>query len=89
MPYITQETRNSVELLADEYGLDYAAPNSGCLNYCISRLLNSYLKMHGKTYSTMNDIVGVLECSKMEFYRRIASEHEDKKIIENGDVYHE
>lgn len=31
-------------------------------------------------------MVGVLECAKLEAYRRIASPHEDKKIDENGDV---
>lgn len=28
----------------------------------------------------------MLECCKQELYRRLLSIHEDKKIIENGDV---
>jgi len=31
--------------------------------------------------------VGVLECAKMELYRRVAAPYEDKKKEENGDVY--
>jgi hypothetical protein len=42
---------------------------------------------HGQSYSIINDIVGVLECAKMEFYRRVAVPYEDKKRTENGDVY--
>jgi len=31
--------------------------------------------------------VGVLECAKLELYRRIAAPYEDEKIVETGDVY--
>ena len=31
-------------------------------------------------------IIGALECIKMELYRRGVSEYEDKKILENGDI---
>ena len=30
--------------------------------------------------------MGVLECCKLEFYRRVAAPYEDIKIEENGDV---
>ena len=38
-------------------------------------------------YSEINSVIGVLECAKMELYRRIAAPYEDKKCEENGDVY--
>ncbi len=38
------------------------------------------------TYGDHNEIVGILECAKMEFYRRMTAPYEDKKIKENGDV---
>jgi hypothetical protein len=41
----------------------------------------------GLSYQTINDIVGALEGAKLEFYRRVAVPYEDKKIIENGDVF--
>jgi len=39
------------------------------------------------SYSDYNALVGVLECAKLEFYRRAVAAYEDKKIKENGDVY--
>jgi hypothetical protein len=38
------------------------------------------------SYSKVAMITGVLENIKQEFYRRIASFYEDKKILENGDI---
>jgi len=42
-----------------------------------------------KRYSTFNDIIGALDSAKMEFYRRIVANYEDKAIIRNGDIYDE
>ena len=33
------------------------------------------------------NLVGVLECAKLELYRRLAAPYEDLKIEDNGDVY--
>jgi len=38
-------------------------------------------------YKRYNKAMGVLECIKQEFYRRVISKYEDQKIEENGDVY--
>jgi hypothetical protein len=57
---------------------------AGVLNYCITRICSS---CSGEvSYKKIALITGVLENVKQEFYRRIASPYEDKKIIENGDV---
>lgn len=72
--------------LLDSY-LHYAgATNAGELNYTITVIINKYFKENGNNYQSINDIVGALEGAKLEFYRRTASEYEDKKILENGDV---
>ena len=42
-----------------------------------------------KRYSTFNDIIGALECAKIEFYDRIVRGYEDKAIKRNGDIYDE
>ena len=39
------------------------------------------------SYKTCNDITGALINCEHEFYRRVVAPYEDKKIIENGDVY--
>ncbi len=81
MPYIKQLDR--VEL--DEGDMPQSA---GELNYVISTFLDEYMLEHGKTYTIMNEIVGALECAKLEMYRRIAVPYEDEKLDANGDVYH-
>lgn len=59
----------------------------GILNYQITRIVNSYINREGTNYHTINEVIGVLECAKLELYRRIAAPYEDKKKEENGDVY--
>ena len=82
MPYITEESRNQLD--------DGVLPsNAGDLNYMISSLLDEYLAAYGCNYSNLNSVVGVLECAKLEIYRRMAVPYEDAKMRENGDVYHQ
>jgi broad-specificity NMP kinase len=64
------------------------SPNwKGDLNFIISTILNDMLNAYGTSYSMLNDMVGVLECAKLELYRRVAAPYEDEKIESNGDVY--
>lgn len=81
MPYISDHARR---LELDQF-MDPEDP--GELNYSITRLMLRYLENNGKSYMTLNEIVGALECAKQEFYRRLAVPYEDTKIAENGDVY--
>lgn len=82
MPYISDcERRDKLDDAVEQ------PMNAGELNFKITKLLDNYLYHHGLSYTTMNEIVGVLECAKLEFYRRIASPYEEKKIRENGDVF--
>ena len=75
MPYIDREHRTA------------PITTPGVLNYKVTTLLLDYLILRGETYQTYNDIIGVLECAKLEMYRRRTSDYEDKKMAENGDVY--
>ncbi len=85
MPYITQDDR----MKFDEIEIrNVGSPNNaGELNYLITLICDQYLQDKGKCYQNINEIIGVLECAKQEFYRRIAAPYEDQKITENGDVY--
>jgi len=79
MPYISDHKRRSIE-----YGMPPG--NVGELNYAITMEINRFL--HGTVdYQAFNDVIGVLECAKLELYRRLVAPYEDKKIAENGDVY--
>lgn len=79
MPYIKE---------VDRQELTFREPKTaGELNYKITQLCTAFILQHGENYGNINSVVGVLECAKMEFYRRLAAPYEDTKIAENGDVY--
>ena len=80
MPYIEDKRKK-------ELSQDIAPVNAGELNYCITELLIEYCKRKGTSYQTFNDIMGALEGSKLEIYRRKIADYEDEKIKQNGDVY--
>lgn len=87
MPYITQRSRDIIEEDNRIGKLFEVVDTIGDLNYIFTRLCQEYLKRSGEHYSTYNELVGVLECCKLELYRRKVSIYEDEKIEENGDVY--
>jgi hypothetical protein len=81
MPYIKPELRPEILLSPD------AIVNAGELNYYISTLIDNFIDKKGKSYSTINEVIGALECIKLELYRRVAVPYEDIKMQQNGDVY--
>jgi len=82
MPYITKKDR-------ERLALKCKPATVGELNYVITRLIDMYLGYNSFHYADINAVVGVLECVKLELYRRLAAPYEDKKKEENGDVYKE
>jgi hypothetical protein len=84
MPYIAPFKRQAF----DRYLLPCPL-TSGELNYCITQMCRGFLKQVADPpkYGNYNEIIGVLESCKLEFYRRAVAAYEDEKIIENGDVY--
>ncbi len=61
--------------------------DAGELNFAITHLCATYIDQKGKRYVNINEVIGALECAKLELYRRVAAPYEDEKIVENGDVY--
>lgn len=57
---------------------------AGNINYTFSRVCAGL--MGRPSYPKIVILTGVLENIKQEFYRRVASNYEDKKISENGDI---
>ncbi len=87
MPYIKPEHRKAFDPHIEE--LAAALPSdefAGPLNYIVSRLAAGLLSKQ-TSYARLNEIVGALECAKLELYRRAAAPYEDGKIDANGDVY--
>lgn len=88
MPYIKPADREpfeqSIQTLLTALG---DSPQfEGKLNYIISRLIDGLCDKN-RGYAQINRIVGVLDCTKMEFYRRIAINYEESVRQVNGDVY--
>lgn len=87
MPYIKKEARefyhfevkNLVEKLKT---VDFVA---GDINYIVSNIIAEAYKAK-PSYQTINNMIGALEGAKLEFYRRVATPHEELKALENGDV---
>ncbi len=81
MPYIPAEDRTMVRT--------HRCPiTPGELNYLITNTIIGYLDtLNRHSYAGYNEVVGVLECVKLEMYRRMVAPYEDKKCVVNGDVY--
>ena len=84
MPYIKQENRDKFYHALRELSQNITC--SGDLNYVITSLIHKELFEKGLNYEHINSMIGVLECAKLELYRKIAAPYEDVKIKENGNV---
>lgn len=83
MPYIDPRLRVALRPTSKD-----RAQTPGELNYQITVLCDDYIQRYGTSYGKLNEVIGVLECAKLELYRRMAAPYEDTKIEQNGDVYH-
>jgi hypothetical protein len=84
MPYIKEEDRvkfdDAIEVLSEKIEVE------GDLNYCISLLCHKILQKKGVNYQNVNNIMGALECAKLEFYRVVAAPYENVKMDVNGRI---
>ena len=90
MPYIKPNSRELFDYLILELAIRLAHDKdnvAGNFNYSITRMVDIIIKQNGLNYANLNELIGSLECIKLELYRRVASPYEDEKILENGDVY--
>jgi hypothetical protein len=92
MPYIIPEKRHALDQHIDsllnairELECDEDVDNTGGnLNYIITRLL---VRVYGNGgYADRAEAISVLECAKLEFYRKHLAAYEDQKEFENGSV---
>lgn len=81
MPYIESKI-NRTDLICGERFPE----NAGELNFLITSIIHLYIKEKGLKYSSINEVIGVLECAKLELYRQIAAPYENKKKRENGAI---
>ena len=88
MPYIKKEDRRKFDIVLMPFlmrkELDYLP--AGDLNYLITKILDRQVGIT-PNYARYNELIGMLECCKLELYRRMIAPYEDKKKDFNGDVY--
>lgn len=94
MPYISEYARKELDECIDNMVSCLTHDNDltdtefisilGEINYSFTRILAK--SMGSVSYSKIAMITGVLENIQQEFYRRIASPYEDKKVVQNGDI---
>ena len=88
MPYIGRKDRAKYQELITELAEMIpkdAMSRAGNFNYVVSLLIE---KTYGTKirYADHNEVVGVLSCIALEFYRRKTAPYEDIKIGEEGDL---
>ncbi len=81
MPYINNKEREELDWA------ERGPETPGELNYKLTRTILDYMQGKKESYSLYNEVIGVLECCKQEFYRRPVADYENKKLDLNGDVY--
>lgn len=87
MPYIKKANRNRFSAVVKELN-KLTNITAGDVNYLISKILNRMVHFRNEpSYAMLNSLIGVLECVKLELYRRIVVPYEEEKIEENGDIY--
>ena len=83
MPYL-QDPTHRARLITGS-----SLPQSAAeLNFLICDMVDSFLNRQGLTYAHVNEVMGAIECAKLEIHRRVAAPYEDQKAAENGDVFH-
>lgn len=92
MPYVVTNKRQKLDPIIDDlkralFELEADDPTNnteGNVNYFVSTLLSH---IYTGSYDSVNRAVGMLECIKLEYYRKAAAPYEDQKEFENGPVY--
>ena len=85
MPYLKKKDKERLDSVP-------VPQNGGELNYLITKIIQDYvgkvtLDGNKLNYQAINDVIGALECAKLEYYRRKAIPYENLKLSINGDVY--
>ena len=90
MTYIPKERRTQLDgyINALVYTAALTTPQvmqAGVITYILTRIIDEVYSH--SNYAGFAEAIGVLECTKQEFYRRVVVLYEDEKWLENGDVY--
>jgi len=82
LPYIKRER-------AEQLTNNQTPFTPGELNYVITQTCVNYLtENYGEhpSYADRSEIIGALECAKLEFYRRNLADYEDEKRADSSNI---
>lgn len=90
---VLNDLTHTLRLMSVEHGRDAL---KGMINYSFTKILHSLYNAPADqpghrlpsalSYSNINDVIGILECIKQEFYIDVARPYEEEKKRENGPV---
>ena len=66
MPYIPQDRRADVLAEMREHGTHWTPKNAGDLNFAVTCFINNFIFENGCRYANLNEMIGALECCKLE-----------------------
>lgn len=92
MPYINEDYRNQLDKEIEDFikkvnaihAKEPKQTRDGLLNYSFTRIINGVYP--NARYHDMNELIGMLECCKLEYYRKYIGPYEVLKEKENGPV---
>lgn len=92
MPYIKENYRQELQENIDQLAKKIQSihqnhpeqTRDGLLNFAVTELLNEVFP--DARYTDFNELIGFLECCKLEYYRKKIAPYEDLKEQENGAV---
>lgn len=61
--------------------------NVGELTYAMTKVALAHVEKKGMSFAVFAEVMAALHATDQEFYRRMVAPYEDRKILENGDVY--
>jgi len=86
MPYVEQKRRYRIDDELKDIVIEIHDYSVGDMNYIITRLIHKWIQTHNLCYANLNEVIGILESVKQEFYRTVVAPYEDQKRKENGSV---
>ena len=93
MPYIPPDDRKMYDPSIDELVRSLAGQppqkRKGHDNYVVTQILRRAWGVNeaaNESYSSYADLIGTLECAKLELYRRWVAAYEDGAISRHGDL---
>jgi len=86
VPYISPARREAFALARNTIK-STRLDSIGELEYMFCWMADLYLSQHIVNFENLNAVIGAFESGKLEVYRRLCADYEQKKMETKGDVF--